>query len=196
MIVHREIAQEARGFSILMRIEFSAAEMGIIERLELKHSRVFTHDSSSRITRIFRSGPDKTICAQVGKAKDRWSAILGRTSGFIIIDSIINSVKLILNMIVNLARLIVGTRYRLKDLINGVTLRFNRIENLKEFELFSLVSLVAISKAIKYGEIVGSKSSLDYEEILSEIKGVDFSHEDQASEDEKIVDMILEKYAA
>lgn len=194
MQVTKQIHSHGGVIALSVQAAFDEIEMGLIRRFGLLKYRIKTRDGPFVGRDVLSINLKGAYRAQLGRIKNRWSAALIRTTGFVIVDSLLLVFGAIYVFLRAVAKLIFGRRKRLSTAIRGITVRSRRIETIKEAEFFIFVSLAAVEKAIEYLKAMDRDRVYLGNEFLGEIDGLDFAGAGTQIESEfEGVNMLIEQ---
>lgn len=162
-------------FSLSMQVMFDEDELALVRRLGLRRVGILTGDGP--LTGYHRR-PRALAQAHrrhIGRLKGRWSAALVRTHGLHIIDGPTRFAGRIGQLFARVVRPFVGRVRTVASLMNGITVTSPRLADIKEAELFVLLSLAAIGRAIDYGRTLGTEVRYRDRAFMREIDGLDFA---------------------
>ncbi len=184
MEITRTLTRRGRLTVLEMRASFDPRELEVIERYGMWNYRIQTRDGPFAGRDAISLNLKTAFRTQFGKVKNRWSAALIRTTGFVITDVILFAISALWAVVKSLVKIVVGRRRRLGRVVDGITIRSTRIERIKEAEFFIFISLAAVAKAIAYAQAVGSEKTYRGDTLFSEIEGLDFAGAGNHDEDE------------
>lgn len=164
-------------------VSFDAEEADLLKRYGFYSYRIKTRDGPFIGRNHISNNIKSAYRTQLGRIKNRWSTALVRTTGFVLIDTILAIVSNIIWIVKAIVSLVFGRRKTLKALIKGIQVRSKRIEDIREAEIFILFSLAAIWKALEYARRADEQTYLGLE-FLAELDGLDFAGAGQAIESE------------
>jgi hypothetical protein len=182
MEIYRRRTSSGGKFHLEMKANVTDSELAIIKSSNLSNYKIQLYDGSLIGKSFNIVGAVGAFKSQISRIKTRWSAALVRTTGFVLIDTALLYVELVVQILKFLARLIIGRRKTAMDLIHGVKFSSRRVEDLKEKELFIFVSVAAIERAIQYAESSNDETTFTDGDYLKEIRGFDFAGGDGASD--------------
>lgn len=175
MEVIKRLDSNGRTLSLFVRVDFDPAEIDRLHQLGLLNTRIMTRDGPlvgrDHLSRNMKSA----YRSQLGRVKNRWSPALVRTSGFVLVDTLSAFAGLIGDMVRGLVSLVAGRRKSLAALTRGITIRSRRIETIKEAEMFILLSLAAIVRALDYADGQGTDAVLSGPDLFAQLDGLDFA---------------------
>lgn len=160
---------------LFVRASFDEEEMALLKRFDLLGYRVKTREGAFVGRDVLPINIKGAYRTQLAKIKNRWSTALVRTTGFVFVDTFLLFIASVLKFITGLFKLFFGTRKRLSTAIKGITVRSERVEEIKEAEFFIFVSLAAIARALVYLKGVGKDFRFNETQLLIEMEGLDFA---------------------
>jgi hypothetical protein len=162
-------------FRLSVRADFDEDELAMVRRYGLQNCRLATGDASFGGRHHSSLNMRSAYRIQIGRIRGRWSPALVRTTGFTLIDvlsSLVGVMRGTIGMIVNG---IVGRRMRLIDAIRGVTISSPKVTEVRESEMFILLSLASVGKALDYARGIGQDRIYSTEDLFGELDGLDFA---------------------
>jgi hypothetical protein len=175
MLVTKRIHGQGGIIALDVQASFDEIEMQLIQRFGLLKYRIKTKDGAFVGRDALSMNLKAAYRAQLGKIKNRWSTALIRTTGFVVVDSILLILGLAYLFLRGLVRIVFGRRKRLSTAIHGITVKSRRIETIKEAEFFIFVSLAAVEKAIEYLKTLDQESVYRGSECVTFMEGLDFA---------------------
>lgn len=184
MEIVKRITTSGSSIELYFQVNPSAGELEIIDNYGMRNYRVHTKDGGLRGKYFTHINMQQAYRAQIGKVKNRWSAALTRTTGFIVADFLIFIVHAIWRLFVTLLRLFLGRRRRLDSLMKGLKITSSKPERIREAEFFIMISIAAIERCIGYVEDLGVEKLYVGRDIFLELDGLDFAGAGSSTDDE------------
>jgi hypothetical protein len=184
MEIIKRLDEHGSAIRLFIKVIFTDEEMRAAKQFGLLGYRIKTRDGPFVGRDLLSSNMKSAYRCHLGRIKNRWSPGLVRTSGFVLIDTVATALSYASTIVHGLARIFVGRRTCLLTATRGITFRSRRIERVREAELFILLSLAAIAKALEYATTSSGEVRLSSSLLLAELQGLDFSGAGSALESE------------
>jgi hypothetical protein len=175
MKVIRKRTREGSRYRSFIQLQANSQELEFLRASGLMNIKIHLDDISLAGSRLAPLAGLRVLQAYVNRIRNRWNVAITRTTGSVFFDTLILYFKLIAEVLLLLWRLLFGTRKTVRALVRGISLSSNKVEDIKEFEVYVFTSIAAVFRAVEFARNADRQDTFDRNSIQREIEGLSFA---------------------